>query len=178
MSLMSLAARDKDESLPRRSFPVQQLVFTFAKALKKCLAVNRNHFAGLQIVVPAIEHCASLAKLGNISGHGVLDQPVWGISRFDDQLVNLGLQLGSEMNFHCSQNTGKARIRQHRAESSYSQQVTLNWRAGDPSGLHGTPRERALLLPQGSLQGPALRRSAHPGPAEPLSVLRARAWTE
>jgi hypothetical protein len=86
---------------------IQQVLFTFAKALEECLTVNGLHLAAFQVVVTPVEHFACLRKLGNVPGNGVLKKLVRRKPGFDRQLVNLGLQFWGEMYFHGFKNKGK-----------------------------------------------------------------------
>ncbi len=72
----------------------------FAEMVNKLVTGNRFHPATFQIVVTAVQHFARFGELGNIPGHCVFKQPGGGISSFDHELVNRGLQVGCEMYFH------------------------------------------------------------------------------
>jgi hypothetical protein len=48
----------------------------FAEVGNNFVPGNGRHLAGFQIVVTAVEHFARLYKLGNVPGHGVLNQLV------------------------------------------------------------------------------------------------------
>jgi hypothetical protein len=88
--------------------PIQQFILTLAKALKKSLAVNGLYLATFEVIVTAVEHFACLGKFGDITGHGIRKKLVGRASGLTDQLVNLGLQIWSEMYFHAFQRTEKA----------------------------------------------------------------------
>ena len=68
----------------------------FAEVGNNLVAGDGLHLAAFQIVVTAVEQFAHLYKLGDVRGHGVLNQLVGRTPGFDDQLVNLGLQLRGE----------------------------------------------------------------------------------
>jgi hypothetical protein len=90
----------KTKSLRHGSFPLQDFIFLLAKARKEGFAVDGLHPSAFQIVIAAVEHFPHLRKRGDISGQGILDQPLRRKSGFHDPLIYLGLQLGRQLNFH------------------------------------------------------------------------------
>jgi hypothetical protein len=150
-----------NQSPAERSFFVQQFIFTFAKALEKCLAINRLDLAAFQIVIAAVEHFACLRKLGHIPGQCIFEQLVGRTSSFDDQLVNLGLQLGGEMYFHGSQRTGKsARWQRHWRKPSAAlfllrldgSESEASVKSADRNGVENDVKALAVVIRPGGTQ--------------------------
>ena len=110
---------DEGQNPAPGSLLVQQFIFTFAKALEECLAVDGLHPAALHVVVTVVEHFARFRKLCDASGHGVLQQLVGRTSGFDYELVNPGLQIRGEMSFHALQGTRKPAVRPIQEAKAY-----------------------------------------------------------
>jgi hypothetical protein len=73
---------------------------SFTQSLEKLFADDGPRLPAFQVVITAVERFTRLQEFGNLSGQRVYKQLVGRTPGPDDQLANLGLEIGCGSYFH------------------------------------------------------------------------------
>lgn len=84
---------------------MNQFLFPLAQAFKERLTVDGLHPAALEVIIPAVKHCARLEELVKISFHDLFDQFICGASGFQSHWSSLASRSSLEVYFHRFQDT-------------------------------------------------------------------------